>query len=176
MAGAQRAGLHELPVLIREVSDAAALEIALVENIQRGDLMRWRRRRPRPADRAIRLHPAATGGRRRQEPQPYRQHAAPAAAAGVGAGAARAGAAHRRPCPDAFVAAADAEALADRIVKFGLSVREAEALARQPRQERAAGREQGEKDPNVQALESALSEALGLAIEVDDRGKAGAGW
>ena len=35
---AQRAGLHEVPVLIRELSDGEALEIALIENIQRTDL------------------------------------------------------------------------------------------------------------------------------------------
>jgi len=35
---AQKAGVHELPVIIREVSDEAALELALIENIQRQDL------------------------------------------------------------------------------------------------------------------------------------------
>ena len=34
----QRAGLHELPVLVRELDDKATLEIALIENIQRADL------------------------------------------------------------------------------------------------------------------------------------------
>jgi ParB family chromosome partitioning protein len=34
----QRAGLHELPVLIRDLSDGETLEIALIENIQRSDL------------------------------------------------------------------------------------------------------------------------------------------
>jgi len=35
---AQRAGIHDVPVLIRELSDGEALEIALIENIQRSDL------------------------------------------------------------------------------------------------------------------------------------------
>ena len=35
---AQKAGVHELPVIIREVNDEAALELALIENIQRQDL------------------------------------------------------------------------------------------------------------------------------------------
>ena len=35
---AQKAGVHEIPVLIRELSDGEALEIALIENIQRSDL------------------------------------------------------------------------------------------------------------------------------------------
>jgi ParB family chromosome partitioning protein len=35
---AQRAGIHDVPVLIRELNDGEALEIALIENIQRSDL------------------------------------------------------------------------------------------------------------------------------------------
>ena len=35
---AQRAGLHDLPVVIIDVSDAEALELAIVENVQRADL------------------------------------------------------------------------------------------------------------------------------------------
>ena len=35
---AQLAGLHDIPVIVREVSDQAALAIALIENIQREDL------------------------------------------------------------------------------------------------------------------------------------------
>jgi ParB family chromosome partitioning protein len=170
---AQRAGLHELPVLIREVSDAAALEIALVENVQRSDLnaleearayaqlieqFAYTQQQLAEAVGKSRSHIANTL-RLLQLPESVR--------AQLEQGQLTAG--HART----LVAAADAEALADRIVKFGLSVREAEELARQPREERGAGRERAEKDPNVRALESALSEALGLAIEVDDRGRAG---
>ncbi len=170
---AQRAGLHELPVLIREVSDAAALEIALVENVQRSDLnaleearayaqlieqFSYTQQQLAEAVGKSRSHIANTL-RLLQLPDSVR--------AQLEQGQLTAG--HART----LVAAGDAEALAERIVKFGLSVREAEELARQPRQERGAGRERAEKDPNVQALESALSEALGLAVEVDDRGRAG---
>src|SRR5262249_61287977 len=35
---AQRAGLHEVPVVVREATAAKAFELALVENIQRADL------------------------------------------------------------------------------------------------------------------------------------------
>jgi ParB family chromosome partitioning protein len=35
---AQRAGLHQVPVLVRTLSDVEALEIALIENLQREDL------------------------------------------------------------------------------------------------------------------------------------------
>jgi ParB family transcriptional regulator, chromosome partitioning protein len=171
---AQRAGLHELPVLVREVSDAMALEIALVENVQRSDLnaleeaqayaqliaqFDYTQQQLAEAVGKSRSHIANTL-RLLQLPESVR--------AQLEQGQLTAG--HART----LVAAGDAEALADRIVKLGLSVREAEELARQPREERGANkRERGEKDPNIQALESALSEALGLAVEVDDRGRAG---
>ena len=35
---AQRAGLHEVPIVVLEVSDAEALELAIIENVQRADL------------------------------------------------------------------------------------------------------------------------------------------
>ena len=85
-----------------------------------------------------------------------------------------------------LVAADDPQALAERIVKLGLSVREAEDLARrpaeqQPAQEQGPGhglagqgrQQQAEKDPNVRALEDALSQALGFEVAVEDRGRAG---
>ena len=51
---AQRAGLHTLPVIVRELDDQAQLELALIENVQRADLNRARRgaRLSRP-DRAL---------------------------------------------------------------------------------------------------------------------------
>src|SRR3954447_6735115 len=35
---AQRAGLHELPIVVLDVSDVEALELAIIENVQRSDL------------------------------------------------------------------------------------------------------------------------------------------
>ena len=76
---AQRAGIHEVPVLIRELDDGETLEIALIENIQRADLNPLEEARAyRHAARTVQLHPAAAGRFGRQEPQPHRQHAAPA--------------------------------------------------------------------------------------------------
>lgn len=177
---AQRAGLHELPVLIREVSDGEALEIALVENVQRSDLNALEEARAyaqlieqfgytqlqlAEAVGKSRSHIANTV-RLLQLPESVR--------AQVEQGLLTAG--HART----LVAAGDAEALADRIVKLGLSVREAEELARRPAespQPQANGQGQGrspsEKDPNVRALEEALSQALGLEVALEDRGRAG---
>jgi ParB family chromosome partitioning protein len=170
---AQRAGLHELPVLVREVSDGEALEIALVENVQRSDLnaleearayaqlieqFSYTQHQLAEAVGKSRSHIANTL-RLLQLPESVR--------AQVEQGVLTAG--HART----LVAADDAEGLAERIVKLGLSVREAEELARQPAPGRPQPRQASEKDPNVRALEEALSQALGLEVAVDDRGRAG---
>ena len=79
---AQRAGLHEVPIVVLDVTDGEALELAIIENVQRTDL------NPLEEAMAIRRSPNEfnhTPGRhrqdRRQEPQPRRQHAAAAEAA-----------------------------------------------------------------------------------------------
>jgi ParB family transcriptional regulator, chromosome partitioning protein len=171
---AQRSGLHELPVLVREVSDGEALEIALVENIQRSDLnaldeargygqlieqFGYTQQQLADAVGKSRSHIANTL-RLLQLPEKVRTQ--------LQQGQLTAG--HART----LVVANDAEALADRIVKFGLSVREAEELARDPgAADRVKEHVRPQKDPNVRAIEVALSEALGLRIEVDDRGRSG---
>ena len=74
---AQRAGLHEVPVVIIEATDAEALQIAIIENVQRADLNPLEE-----ADgyRALMDEFAQQPGRHRenhrQEPQPCRQYAA----------------------------------------------------------------------------------------------------
>ena len=76
---AQRAGLHEVPIVVLDVTDGEALELAIIENVQRS--------RSQSAGRGDRLSVArqrvqSLAGRhrqdRRQEPQPHRQHAAAA--------------------------------------------------------------------------------------------------
>ena len=84
---AQRAGLHDIPIVPIEVTDSEALELAIIENVQRS--------RSQSAGRGRRL--SGAGGRvppqprrhrqdRRQEPQPCHQHAAAVEAAGNGEG------------------------------------------------------------------------------------------
>ena len=73
---AQRAGLHEIPVVVVEVGDREALEIAIVENVQRADLNALEEADGlRPARRRLRLFARRHRPHRRQEPQPCRQHA-----------------------------------------------------------------------------------------------------
>ena len=186
---AQRAGLHELPVLIRVVSDGEALEIALVENIQRSDLNALEEARAYAqlieqfAYTQLQLA-EAVGKSRSHIANTLRLLQLPELVrAQVEQGMLTAG--HART----LVAADDPQLLAERIVKLGLSVREAEELARRPAEQQAQGpgqgvgqgvgqglgqgRQQAEKDPNVRALEEALSQALGLEVAVEDRGRAG---
>jgi len=78
----------------------------------------------------------------------------------------------------AIATAPDPEGLADRILEAGLTVREAEALARQAHEASGAepgargGRPSG-KDSNTLALESEVAEALGLEVDIRHKGEAG---
>jgi ParB family chromosome partitioning protein len=162
---AQRAGVHEVPVIIKELSDSEALEIALIENIQRADL--------NPLEEARAYHQlldrfsytqqqlAEAIGKSRSHvantlrllnlPEAVRQQ--------IEAGKLSAG--HART-----LVAADAPAeLADRIIKLGLSVREAEGLARGAAAERKA-RPRQEKDADTRALEKLVAEKIGLKVEI----------
>jgi ParB family chromosome partitioning protein len=169
---AQRAGIHDVPVLIRELSDGEALEIALIENIQRTDL------NPLEEARAYGLlleqfnytqqQLAESIGKSRSHiantlrllnlPLSVRQQ--------IEQGSLTAG--HAR----ALVATDSAPELAEQIIKLGLSVREAENLAR----DSIPGRKPkpiAEKDADTRALEKSVSEAIGLKTEINHKGDAG---
>ncbi|MBV9994011.1 MAG: ParB/RepB/Spo0J family partition protein [Caulobacteraceae bacterium] len=174
---AQRAGLRLLPALVRDLSDAEALEIAIVENVQRTDLSpieeaesfralidRFGRTQAAVAETVgkSRVH-VANALRLLQLP--------PAVQEMVRDGRLTAG--HARP----FAGKPDAEALAREVVERGLNVRDAEALAqREAGRQNPRGARQGRgrgKDPDTLALEADLAEALGLAVEIRDRDGAG---
>jgi ParB family chromosome partitioning protein len=169
----QRAGLNEVPVLVRDVSDKEALELAIIENVQRVDL--------NPLEEAMgyaqlieqfdytqndlaqvigksRSHVANTL-RLMKLPDEVRSM--------VSRGELTAG--HART----LITADDPEAMARRIVGGGLSVREAEALS----QERtAAPRKKSAptvKDADTQALEKRLSDVLGLHVAIDHKDQGG---
>jgi len=168
---AQRAGLHEIPVLVREFSDGEALEIALIENIQRSDL------NPLEEARAYDLllqqfnytqqQLAQSVGKSRSHiantlrllnlPLSVRQQ--------IEAGKLTAG--HART----LVATESPAELAEQIIKFGLSVREAEGLTRQAASPKR--KPKAEKSTDTKALERSVAEALGLKIDINDRGDAG---
>ena len=167
----QRAGQHEIPVIVQEATDKEALELAIIENVQRTDL--------NPLEEAFgyeqliaefgytqqdlgeiigksRSHVANTL-RLLKVSEPVKAH--------LRSGRITAG--HAR----AVLAAGDPEGLATKIVEEGLSVRQAEALAQAPRpaDKPKPGRPKAEKDADTLALEKTLGDALGLEVVIDHR-------
>jgi ParB family chromosome partitioning protein len=162
---AQRAGLASVPVIVRELSDKEVLELAIIENVQRADLNAIDEARGyrELIDRfgynqdelaqiigKSRSHLANTV-RLLKLPERVQQL--------MQEGKLTAG--HGR----ALVGRDDAEKLADMVVAKGLSVREIEAVVQQPLVPEAPRRRR-EKDPDTQAFERELTEALGLKVEV----------
>jgi len=171
---AQATGLREVPVVVREFDDAEALEIAILENVQRADLnaieeahgyrglMEKFGRTQDEVAKAVgksRSHIANTL-RLTTLPREVQIH--------VETGALSAG--HAR----ALVGASEPEMLARIIIDGRLSVREAEYLARdddpEPRKPRPP---RPGKDIDTLALERRLSEMLGLIVEINDKGGKG---
>ena len=161
---AQRANLHEVPVVIRTLSDQEAIEIAIIENVQREDLnaieegegygalMDGHGYTQEDLAKVIgksRSHLANTL-RLLKLPKSVQDLVR---GGGLSAGHAR-----------ALIGRADAAALATRIVKEGLTVRQVEALTQEERakpKRRKAG-----KDANTRAAETELHDALGLNVEI----------
>lgn len=166
---AQRAGVHDVPVLVRELSDGEALEIALIENIQRSDL------NPLEESRAYGLLLEQFSYTQQQLADSIgksRSHIAntlrlmnlpESVRAKIEEGQLTAG--HAR----ALVATNSPAELADQIIKLGLSVREAEGLARGEAPARKA-KPKPEKDADTKALEKLVSEAIGLKVEITHKG------
>ena len=165
---AVRTGARTIPALVRSLSDAEVLEIAIVENVQRVDLSpieeaegyralmdRFGRTQADVAQVVgkSRVH-VANALRLLQLPEPVKDM--------VREGRLTAG--HARP----LIGAPDAERLAAEVADRGLTVRQAETLARR---RPAAPRKR--KDADTAALENDLSEVLGLQVEIRDAGGAG---
>lgn len=173
---AQRAGLTAIPVIVREVNDRVALELAIVENVQRADL--------NPVEEA-------QGYQQLIEDHNYTQ-----ADLGNIIGKSRSHVANTLrllKLPDVIrdmivdgslsaghartlVTAADPAALAKRIIEGGLSVRQAEALAQQPTEANdnpKTPRQPAEKDADTLALEKQLSDASGLKVVINHKERGG---
>ena len=76
-----------------------------------------------------------------------------------------------------LVTAENPDMLANRIIKDGLSVRQAEALAQQtlnPKSTNNQPKQSIEKDPDTRALEKLLSDTTGMQVEIDHHGNGGA--
>jgi ParB family chromosome partitioning protein len=168
----QRAGLHELPVLIRDLSDGETLEIALIENIQRADL------NPLEEARAYgqlleqfsytQQQLADSVGKSRSHiantlllltlPESVRAY--------IEDGKLTAG--HART----LVATDSPADLANKIISLGLSVREAETLTRN-NPTTSTRKAKAHKNADIRALENQISETLGLRVEIKAQGREG---
>jgi ParB family chromosome partitioning protein len=173
---AQRANLHDVPIVVLDASDAEALELAIIENVQRADLNALEEATgyQRLADEfnhsqddianivgKSRSHIANTL-RLLRLPETVKAY--------INAGKLSAG--HAR----ALINMPDPETVARDIVERGLNVRQVEAIG-QERAEAAGrpakSRARVHKDADTLALEKRLSDALGLAVSVEHRGKGG---
>ena len=171
----QKAGQHEIPVVVQDVSDKEALELAIIENVQRADL--------NPIEEAFgyeqliaefgytqqdlgqiigksRSHVANTL-RLLKLPEPVKEHLREG----------RLSAGHAR----ALITSADPEGLAEKVVSGGLSVRAAEALAQAPVEGPVAALAKVKKPKNADTLdlEKTLTEVLGLVVSIDHKGDGG---
>jgi ParB family chromosome partitioning protein len=168
---AQRAELHDLPVIVRDYSDTEALEVAIIENIQRTDL--------NPIDEAEGYRQlmerfghtqdqiaTALGRSRSHIANQLRLLTLPDSVRDLVVGG-RLSAGHAR----ALVGNPKAEEYARDAVARNLSVREVEALVRQGRPPRARKSPRGgataAKDADTLQIERELAAALGMAVSID---------
>ncbi|CTQ49182.1 ParB/RepB/Spo0J family partition protein [Jannaschia donghaensis] len=169
---AQRAGLHEVPVVHRELDDTEVLEIAIIENIQRADLnaieeaLGFRQLMDRFGHTQEQLS-TVLGKSRSHVANLMRLLKLPDAVQEMlRQGTLSAG--HAR----ALINAPDPVSLAKRVVSAGLSVRETERLAKSasdPTSTKTASprSSKGEKDADTRALEGDLTAALGMLVLID---------
>src|SRR4051812_39917424 len=177
----QAAGLHEVPIVPVDVSDSDALELAIIENVQREDL--------NPLEEAQGYHALAGEFKRSQDDiakivGKSRSHVAnmmrltklPAEVQGfIAAGQISAG--HAR----ALISLPDPMSAAKKIIAEGLNVRQTEALAheegvpeRKPQKPRSSGGAPAEKkDADTLALEKRVGDALGLTLSISHRDPGG---
>ena len=173
---AQKAGLHTVPVIIRDMDDLEVLEVGIIENVQRSDLNAVEEARAYKVlmERFGRTQDAlaqAVGKSRSHIANMMRLLALPESVQDhVLQGRLSVG--HAR----ALVTAQNPEALADEIIANGLSVRQAEALVRDEQLgtgKIAAPRLKSKGDADTMSLEQDLQEALGLRVKLDDKGGKG---
>lgn len=179
---AQQAQLHEIPIVVREMGDREALEIAIVENVQRRDLTPleeaegYRRLMSDFEHTQEDVAKAVARSRSHIANMLRLLHLPDSVQQMVQAGRISAG--HAR----ALLNAEDVEGLAQQVAERGISVRETERLAQEVK---AAAREANgkggkkappigpRKDADTRYLEDELSAALGLRVSVDAKGEGG---
>ena len=169
---AQRVGLHEVPVVIREFADSEVIEIALVENLQREDLSPLEEaeaysRLTREFGRSQASLAEAVGKSRSHVANTLRLLSLPAPVRrAVEEGALSAG--HAR----ALLGASDPTALADEVVRRGLNVRATEDLVRR-RAAQPAPKPRPPRDADTVSLERELAASLGLRVNLSPKRRGG---
>ncbi|MDN5567590.1 MAG: ParB/RepB/Spo0J family partition protein [Paracoccus sp. (in: a-proteobacteria)] len=174
---AQMAQLHELPVIVRQMSDTEVLEVAIIENIQRADLnaieeaASFRQLMDRFGHTQERLAEALNKSRSHianllrllNLPEPVQDL--------VKEGKLSAG--HAR----ALITAPNAPQLARRVIEKGYSVRDTEEMVRklaQPQKDSARkAAKQDDKDADTRALEGDLSAHLKMKVQINHLGRDG---
>jgi ParB family chromosome partitioning protein len=163
---AQKAQLHEIPALVRELEEHDVMAIALIENIQREDL------NPVEEARAYErlgadLPPSSIAGlvgKSRSHVVNMQRLLAlpPAVLEHLESG--RLGMGHAR----ALIGHPDAEALAARAIAEGMSVRDVERLSRKAGTARRQAREPRDpaQDADIAAVQNHLEEFLGLTVRI----------
>lgn len=164
---AQMARLHDVPILVKDLSDTESLEIALIENIQRADLnamdeARGYARLIDEFDHSQEDVGRVVGKSRSHVANMLRLLALPESIQRMLEDG-RLTAGHGR----ALITATDPEALAQQIVMGKLSVRDAEALAKGRKPASASPKAPAApKDANIKALEDQISKGLGLKVTI----------
>ena len=175
---AQLAGLHDVPVVIRDFDDTEVLEVAIIENIQRADLNAieeasgYRALMDRFGHTQEKLAEALSKSRSHianllrllNLPDEVQEH--------VREGRLSSG--HAR----ALVTAADPAALARQVIARNLSVRETEVLMRAPVKTGKSPdppAQKAEKDADTRALQADLSATLGMEVSIDHHAGSEAG-
>jgi ParB family transcriptional regulator, chromosome partitioning protein len=170
---AQRAGLERIPVIVKQVDDKTALELAIVENVQRADL--------NAIEEAAGYQQlvdhyqysqndlaAVIGKSRSHVANTLRLMRLPESVRGfIIDGSLSAG--HAR----ALITANDPERLARRIMAEGLSVRDVERLSQSLSHQAGAPKAKAAKDADLKALEASLSDVTGLKITIDHGSRGG---
>ena len=167
---AQQAGLHEVPVLQRDLDDTEVLEIAIIENIQRADLNAieeaagFRQLMERFGHTQEQLA-SVLGKSRSHIANLMRLLKLPASVQEyLRSGELSAG--HAR----ALINSPDPEKLAKQVISRGLSVRQTEQLAKGKPETSSSSSKPArtkEKDADTRALEGDLAAALGLSVSIE---------
>jgi ParB family chromosome partitioning protein len=174
---AQRVNLHDVPVIIIEADDKAALEIAIIENVQRTDLNALEEARgyEQLAAEFGYSHPdlaKVIGKSRSHVANTLRLLKLPDGVqkllidGQISAGHAR-----------ALLTVADPDRVAKLIVAQGLTVRDVEKVAQREAQRRAPAPKstnpERAKDADTRSLEQGLTDALGLVVTIEHKGESG---